>query len=268
MKLIMRQQDEYLYECLANQMTAKSTILQQRRQQAAQAAEHLKPTLSVTRRRAMDLASERGASNWLTALPIEEFGLSLHKGAFTDALALRYGCTPSRIPLSCDCGSTFTVEHVLSCPRGGFPTVRHNKKSDVTANLLTEIFHDIKTEPHLQPLTGETMTRSTSITADGARLDIAVNGFWGGRFERTFLDVRVFNPHAPTNRNTTISNRYRKHEAEKNVLMSNAYSKWNNQHLLHLCSQRQEEWQSNARPSIRGWLPTLQKSGNNPIARP
>ena len=214
-KLIVRQQDEYLYECLADQMTAKLTILQQRRQQAAQAAEHLKPTLSVTRRRAMDLASERGASNWLTALPIEEFGFSLHKGAFTDALALRYGWTPSRIPLSCDCGSTFTVEHVLSCPRGGFPTIRHNEVRDVTANLLTEICHDVKTEPDLQPLTGETMTRSTSITADGARLDIAVNGFWGGRFERTFLDVRVFNPHAPTNRNTTISNCYRKHEAEK-----------------------------------------------------
>ena len=163
----------------------------------------------------MDLASERGASNWLTALPIEEFGFSLHKGAFTDALALRYGWTPSRIPLSCDCGSTFTVEHVLSCPRGGFPTIRHNEVRDVTANLLTEICHDVKTEPDLQPLTGETMTRSTSITADGARLDIAVNGFWGGRFERTFLDVRVFNPHAPTNRNTTISNCYRKHEAEK-----------------------------------------------------
>ena len=42
-----------------------------------------------------------------------------------------------------------------------------------------------------------------------------MNGFWGGRFERTHLDVRVFNPHAPSNRNTSISNCYRKHEAEK-----------------------------------------------------
>ena len=70
-------------------------------------------------------------------------------------------------------------------------------------------------EPNLQPLTGEALTGATSNTADGARLDIAVNGFWGGRFERTFLDVRIFNPHAPTNKNTTISKCYRKHEAEK-----------------------------------------------------
>jgi len=33
---------------------------------------------------------EKGASNWLTVL-IEEFGFTLHKGAFRDALALRYG---------------------------------------------------------------------------------------------------------------------------------------------------------------------------------
>ena len=29
---------------------------------------------------------------------------------------------------------------------------------------------------------------------DGARLDISASGVWGGRFERTFFDVRVFNP--------------------------------------------------------------------------
>jgi len=61
-------------------------------------------------------------------------------------------------------------------------------------------------------LTGEALTGSSSNTQDGARLDIATNGFWGGRFERTYFDVRVFNPHAPSNRN---SNSYRKHELEK-----------------------------------------------------
>ena len=36
-------------------------------------------------------------------------------------------------------------------------------------------------------------------SANEARLDISVNVFWGGRYEITFLDVRVFNPHAPSN---------------------------------------------------------------------
>ena len=52
-------------------------------------------------------------------------------------------------------------------------------------------------------------------TDDDVRLDIAVIGFWGGRFERTFFDVRVFNPHAPSNQNSQISTTYRRHEREK-----------------------------------------------------
>ena len=36
------------------------------------------------------------------------------------------------------------------------------------------------------------------------------------------MDVRVFNPHAPSNRNTSLSNSYRKHEAEK----KRAYEQW------------------------------------------
>ncbi len=45
--------------------------------------------------------------------------------------------------------------------------------------------------------------------------DIAANGFWGGRYERTFFDVRVFNPHAGSNRQTSLAACYRKHEAIK-----------------------------------------------------
>ena len=53
-------------------------------------------------------------------------------------------------------------------------------------------------EPPLQPLEGETLHGATSLK-EGARLDIAANGFWGGRYERAFFDVRVFNPHTPLN---------------------------------------------------------------------
>ena len=120
-KLILEQHAEYTHECLGDQLAAKSVVHQLRRQLAAQMAEEVKPTLSNSRRRAMELASEKGASNWLTTLPIEEFGFCLHKGAFFDALALRYGWSPSRTPMYCECGATFTVEHALSCQRGGFP---------------------------------------------------------------------------------------------------------------------------------------------------
>ena len=49
----------------------------------------VKSALSALMKYTVDLAQEEGASTWLTALPLEEFGFSLHKGAFRDALALR-----------------------------------------------------------------------------------------------------------------------------------------------------------------------------------
>ena len=89
------------------------------------------------------------------------------------------------------------MEHVLSCPKGGYPSIRHNEVRDLTAKLMTEVCHDVCVEPTLQPVTGEVFSNATAISEDGTRLDIAANGFWGGRFERAFFDVRVFNPLAP-----------------------------------------------------------------------
>ena len=54
-----------------------------------------------------------------------------------------------------------------------------------------------------------------SNTQDGAWLDIAANSVWGGRFQRTYFDVRVLNPHAPSNRHTQMSACYRKHKRAK-----------------------------------------------------
>ena len=193
-------------------MTAKAEIQSLRRQQATHALENLKSNLPEV---SVELASERGASSWLSALLISDFGFKLHKGAFCDALALRYGWALSRTPSNCECGAKFTVDHAFTCSRGGFPILRHNEIRDLTANLLTEVYHEVITEQDLQPLSTETFSLSSTNTQDGARLDTAVNGFWGGRYERTFCDVRVFNPHAPSNSNCPLPNTYRKHEREK-----------------------------------------------------
>ena len=196
----MNQRDECPYECLADQMMARSTVQKERSQPAA---EQLHPTLSNTRNSQVKEEPQPGC---------HPYGFCLHKGAFTNALALRCGWSPSWIPLECDCGSSFIVEHVFSCPRGDFPTICHNEILNITAYLLMEVCHNVMTEPDLQSLTGEAMSRLTSSTTDGARLDIAVNGFWGDCYERVYLDVIVFNLHAPTNRKSRISNCYRKHE--------------------------------------------------------
>ena len=214
-QLIHSHETKYSHQTLSDQISAKADIQRKRRAQATTDANNLRDELIPSLQRAMDLTRERGSSSWLTTMPLEEHGFSLHKGAFVDALALRYGWIPSNTPTSCVCGANFTVEHMLSCPRGGFPTIRHNEIRDITANLLSEVCSNVRVELELQEVTTEEFSGQSAITTNGARLDIAANGFWGGGFERTFLDVRVFNPHAPSNRNTTIERCYRKHEMEK-----------------------------------------------------
>ena len=93
--------------------------------------------------------------------------------------------------------------------------MRHNEVRVITASLLTEVCHGVATEPHLQPLSGETMLHRSAITDDGARLDVAMYGFWGGRFEKALVDVRVFNPCAQSNRSGSLASIYRRHEQEK-----------------------------------------------------
>ena len=83
------------------------------------------------------------------------------------------------------------------------------------ANLLSEVCNDVCIKSGLQPLTGEVLIGALSNVQDGARLDIAANGVWGGRFERTYFDVRVFNPHAPSHQQTNHSTCYRRQESLK-----------------------------------------------------
>ena len=101
-------------------------------------------------KRCVDLAKERGASSWLSVLPLSEQGFHLHKGEFRDALCLCYGWTLSNTPRLCNCDKAFTIDHAMVCHMGGFPTIRHNEIRDLTASLLTEVCSNVAIEPHLQ----------------------------------------------------------------------------------------------------------------------
>ena len=80
-----------------------------------------------------------------------------------------------------------SVEHTLTCKTGGFKAVRHNEVRDITATLLTEVGHGVTTEPHLQPLSGESLSHCSAITEDRVySVLVAMYGFWGGKF---FIDV-------------------------------------------------------------------------------
>ena len=66
-------------------------------------------------KKSVDLASEKGASNWLTVLSCKEHGFTLHKTGSHDTIALSYGWDPARILQHYHCGTKFSIEHSFSC---------------------------------------------------------------------------------------------------------------------------------------------------------
>ena len=70
--------------------------------------------------------------------------VALYKGAFRDAIALRYGCNPYGLPSTSTYGRANGVDHALSCPRGGFIIKRHNEIRDVTTSLLKDVTSTVK----------------------------------------------------------------------------------------------------------------------------
>ena len=118
---------------IADQLQNKSIISKRNKDRSIEEADILYSHLPDQLQRAVDLAKEKGASTWLTVLPVTEHGFSLHRSTFQDALALQYGWSPSKLPSKCICGKNFAVEHALSCARGAYNEIR-----DLTANLLIQ----------------------------------------------------------------------------------------------------------------------------------
>ena len=69
--------------------------------------------------------------------------------------------------------------------------------------------------PLSHPITNERFFHRSANTETGARLDVRAQGFWGAHHQQAYFDVRVFNPLATSNRQTTISTCFRSHDREK-----------------------------------------------------
>ena len=199
------------------------------RDNAKTSATTLRATISNSLQHAMGLAKEKGASSWLTSLPLEELGFTLHKSTFRDAIALRYGWQPLHTPTTCACGTTFSVGARTIMSKEWFSQQYDTMKSETLRQIwCPQCVH----RTNLTANHWRGSLRHFGITEDGARLDIAASGFWGEHFERAFFDMRIFNLHAPSNRQT-LSACYRKHENIK----KRAYQQrvWEVQHSSFTC---------------------------------
>ena len=92
-------------------------------------------------KRAVELATEKGSSNWLTVIH-KELDYNLNKTEFRDAIKLRYDREITDTP--------------MVCQRGGFIIHRHNEIRELEAEMLRMVCNDVEVEPVLEELTGET----------------------------------------------------------------------------------------------------------------
>ena len=126
--------------------------------------------------RAVDLACEKGASSWLTVIPLKDMDFDINKWEFRDAVRLQYDWPILDNPSVCICGSMLTVDHVMICQHEGLVIQRHNEIRNLQAKLLDMVCYDVQVEPTLQPITVEELARGTN-QAPHARLHVHCRGF-------------------------------------------------------------------------------------------
>ena len=64
---------------------------------------------------------------WLSSVPHCLNGTELSREELWDNICLRYGLMPQDIPETCDgCGNSFSIDHALSCPKGGLFMACHD----------------------------------------------------------------------------------------------------------------------------------------------
>jgi len=145
---------------------------------------------------ALQAASEKGASSWVTAFPSFDHGTVLHKGEFTDSIYIRYGWPLLNLPLKCACGTSFDIQHALDCKLGGLRAIQHNEVRDVIAQCMREAGHTlVEVEPQLQELSGEVFGYKSANKEADARSDIKCCGFWSSK-RQAYFDVKVVSPFA------------------------------------------------------------------------
>ena len=133
---------------------------------------------------------------------------------FFDLIIIRYGWQLDHLPSKCECGSTFSIDHALSCKKGGFVPLRQNQVRNLTASLLNEVCHDVCVEPQLLQLTRENLNEKMAIRSDEAPFDIAARSFWVTG-QMAFFDMTVFNPIAKRYVHMYTSKPYQLNEKEK-----------------------------------------------------
>ena len=193
---------------------AKDTFKKNKEESLKRNSENICRLLPIGQSRYLKTAQEKGASSWLSVLPLKNLGYSLNKQEFRDAIKLRYGWPIPDMPTHCGCGKRNSVDHSLDCKLGGYVHIRHNNIRDTEARIMREVGFDVKVEPGLQKVSKNISLAAGTKTDDNARADVSARGIFSSH-ELTFFDVRITNPNAPSNQKLSLAAVYKRNEAEK-----------------------------------------------------
>ena len=111
-------------------------------------------SLPLQTQRAVEFTKEKGASSWLSVIPLKEMNFTVNKREFRAAIKLRYGWEFNDIPKVCVCVNLFDADHAMICMRGGYIIQRHNEIRDLEAEILQAVFTDVEMEPVLHEVRG------------------------------------------------------------------------------------------------------------------
>ena len=93
----------------------KYNIKKEKLQRNTERLQSLIIDLPTNKIRLNKINQEKGASTWLSTLPLKEEGNSLSKQEFWDLVKIRYGWSLSRLPNIRSCVAKYDLQHSLSC---------------------------------------------------------------------------------------------------------------------------------------------------------
>ena len=132
-------------------------------------------------------------------LPDRVYNTCLTAEEWRDNARIRYGLRPTDLCSHCDgCGSGFTVEHGLSCKKGGLVGIRHDDVRDEAGALAAMALTSSKVtyEPkifysrNLKTSQSNADQPNPQQANDEARGDVLVHGLWV-KGSGCVLDIRV-----------------------------------------------------------------------------
>ena len=192
----------------------KREVNAQKRANAKFRIDRIDESLTPDLLQAVQQIRDKGASSWLNAIPIEEHGLPFNKQEFRDSLCLRYNLPLPNLSSYCACGEAFTVNHALTCKKGGFIAQRHDTIRDLLTSHINKVYRNVETEPLLQPLDNEVFILQSTVMSQEARLDMKAGGVWTPGVT-AFVDVCVTHVNSRSNQGKHTATIFKEQENEK-----------------------------------------------------